>query len=109
MPAAFDVVVVDFPFVEQVRSRKRPALVVSRDGFNAETGTAIVAMITRGTAPPRTGDVPVGDVVTAGLNKPSKIRMKLHTVETGALRTVGSLAGADRAAVEAALRSVLCA
>ena len=107
MPGAFDVVVVDFPFVEQPQSRKRPALVVSRDRFNSETGTAIVAMITREGAAPRRGDVLLGDVITAGLNKPSKVRMKLHTVETGNLRIVGSLAMPDRTAVQTALREVL--
>ena len=101
----FDVVVMPFPFVE--RERKRPAVVISSDAAIGETGVAILAMITRLDAAPWHGDLPIADVVAAGLNKPSKARMKLHTIAAADLdRPIGRLAENDRDCLRAGLREL---
>ena len=46
-----DVVMTRFPHASGVRGKKRPALVVQADTYNAKVGHVIVAEITRNVAP----------------------------------------------------------
>lgn len=103
----FDIVVVEFPFVERAGARKRPALVLSDERHNRQTGAAIIAMITRASAPPWPGDVAIAHGAEAGLTKACKVRMKLHTVEAASLYAVGTLHEADQQAVARSLRECL--
>lgn len=41
-----DIVLLPFPFTDLSTTRTRPAVVVSADGFQQETGDLLVAMIT---------------------------------------------------------------
>ena len=48
-----DVVLVPYPFGDRAGGKKRPALVVSPEGYSQVTGEVIVAQITsRGSPPP---------------------------------------------------------
>ncbi len=96
MAAQFDIVIVDFPFVERNSSRQRPAVVLSVDENNTKTGVAIVAMITRLDAPAWYGDLIVQKYENSGLNKPCKIRMKIFTIDLSASRNVGRLDPVDQ-------------
>lgn len=97
----FDVVRVPFPFTDQPATRNRPALVLSASQpFNQSTGHAVMAMITSAENPAWTGDVLITDLVAAGLPKPSKVRLKLFTLDLRLLRGVlGHLGQADVARV----------
>ena len=103
----FDVLVIDFPFLDLDRARLRPVLVISPTDFIEKTGVASVAMITREAAPAWPGDVILCDPVAAGLHKPSKLRMKFHSVVVGNVVAVGHLSTQDRLAVIEALRDHL--
>lgn len=103
----FTVVVVEFPFVERKGERRRPALVLTDGKRNRQTGTAVIAMITREAASPWPGDVVITHLAEAGLTKPCKVRMKLHTIQTDSVRPVGMLHDMDRAAVLKSLRECL--
>jgi mRNA interferase MazF len=105
--AQFDVAIIHFPYVEREGRKKRPAVVVSSQAANAATGVAIVAMVTRESAPPWHGDIVVKHHDSAGLHKPCKIRMKLHTVEVAQLDPVGRLHAEDRKALAGGLKELL--
>ena len=103
----FEVVVVPFPFMERPVSKRRPALVLSRETFNRE-GRAILAMITSQSHSPWPGDCPVENVKEAGLASPSMVRLKLFTLDNKLmLRKIGRLAPADAHRVSGALKDHL--
>lgn len=108
--AAWDVIVVPFPYSERLAEKRRPALVVSGEHLHGE-GYLWVAMITGGGKAVRTGDVPIRDLDVAGLPGPSMVRtLKLATIEPERiLRRAGRLANDQRAAVTTAIASFLAA
>jgi mRNA interferase MazF len=94
---------VPFPFTDRRNSKRRPALALSTEEFSAASGHTLLAMITSAKNPPWPLDVPL-ESHHAVLSAPSKVRMKLFTLDNRLiLRVVGALAGNDRSAVRAAL------
>jgi mRNA interferase MazF len=92
----WDVVRVPFPFTEKLAVKKRPALVLSKQSFNAASGHTALAMITKrgGNAWPL--DYDVRHWAEAGLRLPSWIRMKIFTLEnTLILDRLGTLQASD--------------
>jgi mRNA interferase MazF len=78
----WDVVVVPFPYSDKLVEKRRPALVVSSDKFNAETGLLWVAMITSTPNIGWHGDVEIPVASKSGLTSPSIIRnAKLAAIE----------------------------
>ena len=103
----FDVVVVPFPFTDRSAAKRRPSLVVSSARFNDAHEQTILAMITSavGEWP---SDVAIQGWREAGLNAPSKVRLKLFTLDrTLIMRRIGALSKRDGAAVKGALRRFL--
>ncbi|MGQ0486374.1 MAG: type II toxin-antitoxin system PemK/MazF family toxin [Hyphomicrobiales bacterium] len=81
-PRRFDVVVVPFPYSNQLAEKRRPALVVSSDAFNRKHGLLWVAMITSAANPRWHGDIAIAATGKAGLPVPSVIRAaKIATIE----------------------------
>ncbi|MBL9189590.1 MAG: type II toxin-antitoxin system PemK/MazF family toxin [Opitutaceae bacterium] len=100
----FDVLVVPFPFTDSTTVKRRPALVLSAEGFNDRAGHLVLAMITSRENRGWPLDVEIRDLSSAGLTHPSVVRMKLFTLdERLVLRRAGKLAVADVAAVRKAL------
>jgi len=104
-----DVVLVPFPFTEKRVSQKRPAVVVSGDGYNAAFPDIIVALVTSRTKiPPRIGDHHVQSWQSAGLVKPSLVRARLSTLHTSiVIRQLGKMSAADMTGVGEGLRFAL--
>lgn len=105
----FQVLRVPFPFTDRQAVKHRPALVLS-DGkqFNDPAGHSVLAMITSAGNPPWPLDVPIADLLAAGLPAASKVRFKLFTLDHRlVLGVLGALAEADRVAVRAALGRLL--
>jgi mRNA interferase MazF len=102
-----DVVVVPFPFIEAAGSKRRPALVLSnREALEGKH--AVLAMITSRKTPAWPLDTPIRHGKAAGLRAPSKVRMKLFTLDTRLiLRKAGSLAEEDWQAVASSLDALL--
>lgn len=102
-----DVVVVPFPYSDQLAEKRRPALVVSGDRFN-RNGFLWVVMITSKveSAPP---DVVPLDHAKAGLSKPSVVRAaKIATIEASrVIRVAGRINRKALAAVSKAMDSIL--
>jgi mRNA interferase MazF len=90
----WDVVVVPFPYSDKLAEKRRPALVVSADKFNTETGLLWVAMITSTTNIGWYGDVEIPIAGKSGLTTPSIVRTaKLATIERN--RVVGVIGRID--------------
>lgn len=105
---AWSVVVVPFPFVDVLETKRRPAIVVSAREFNETTGNSILAMVTRGVSMSWPTDLPIIDLGAAGLRVASVIRCRLFTLDNRMiLRQVGTLARRDREAAKRQFRAVL--
>jgi mRNA interferase MazF len=105
----YDVVIVPFPFTDRRAAKRRPALALSSERFSVESGHTVLAMITSADNPPWPMDVVI-DSNGAGLHAPSKVRMKLFTLDNRLIvLKAGSLALIDRRAVAAVVRKLLAA
>ena len=102
-----DIVLLPFPFTDLSATRTRPAVVVSVEGFQQETGDIMVAMIT---SVPHTGayDYQLQDWQAANLLRPSWVRAKLATLSPSLVRyRPGRLSDADLSEVEQRIRLAL--
>jgi len=98
------VAVVPFPFSDRPAARRRPALVLSRRGFN-KRGHTILAMITTASHSTWPGDTVIEEAAGAGLRTECIVRLKLFTLDNRlVLKRIGSLSKTDRAAVAKALK-----
>jgi len=96
----FDTVLVPFPFTDRSTTKRRPALVLSKASFFEDTGQIICAMITTAKRSSWKSDVTLKDWPEAGLPVPSKVRMKVFTLDGRiVLKKLGKLNGADARAV----------
>src|SRR3990170_6545063 len=104
-----DVVLVPFPFTEGEGAKRRPALVVSDDSYNASCPDVIIAQITsRLNAPPRPGDYRIRGWREAGLLVPSLARVRLATLRGSLIRKrLGAMTVADMDAFNGALLAAL--
>jgi len=105
----YDVVVVPFPFTDQNSEKRRPALVLSEyNTFNDITENCILAMITSEKNPAWPLDTQIGSIKKAGLSAPSKVRMKIFTLDNRLiLRKIGGLSAKDQKAVKENLQRLL--
>jgi len=91
----WDVVIVPFPFIEKGSTKRRPALVISKEAFN-KGGHAILAMITTKTHLPWPGDTEIGYHADAGLHMPCIVRLKIFTLDNRLiLKRIGHLSPND--------------
>ena len=105
----FDVVVVPFPFTDQNTEKRRPALVLSdQDNFNDLTQNCVLAMITSAKNPDWPLDACIGSLKKAGLPAPSKVRMKLFTLDSRLIiKKTGGLASKDQKTVKESLQKLM--
>jgi len=103
-----DVVLVPFPFVDVAAEKRRPALVLSRAGFNAAHRHSVCTMITSAAGSKWPSDIAIHALAAAGLNRPCVIRWKVFTLPNDFfVRCAGTLSDRDRDRVVAAARAVL--
>jgi mRNA interferase MazF len=104
----WDIVRVPFPYTDRPVRQRRPALIIAAGELESAHGLLWLAMITSAENRTWPGDVPIGDLVAAGLPAPSIVRpAKLATIEARDAERLGSLAPAERRAVAEYLRSRL--
>jgi mRNA interferase MazF len=108
-PKRWDVVVVPFPYSDQLAEKRRPALVVSSNKFNRKHGLLWVSMITSASNPKWDGDVAIPANRRTGLPSPSMVRTaKIATIEPGRiLRIAGRIDKRTAAAVQRELFNVM--
>jgi mRNA interferase MazF len=98
---AGDVVVVEFPGVQNIK--RRPAVILSSDEYHVARPDVIVGLITsQTTTAVGPTDCPLQDWKKAGLRKPSAFRSFLATLPRsgGQPRVIGRLSGRDWRAVQ---------
>ncbi len=103
----YDVVALPHPLGDGQPAGRRPAVVLSTRTFNISQGHTVFAMVTSSSGG-WSSDVPIVDLVTAGLPVPSVVRLKLFVVENvKAEKRLGELARKDAKALRRALRAAL--
>ena len=104
-----DVVLVPFPLSAPSPTKRRPAVVVSSDHYNAGTNEVMIAPVTaHGRAVPRIGDHAILDWQEAGLLGPATVRARLITVRAShVLRRLGAMSQRDMQGVTQWLRRVM--
>ncbi len=105
----YSIVRVPFPFSDRTGTKNRPAVVLSGRGtFNTPAGHSVMAMITSEDNPPWPLDCTISDLEVAGLPAPSKVRLKLFTLDHRLVRgAIGKLSNADAEHVSAGLSQLL--
>lgn len=105
----FEVVRVPFPFTDKDATKNRPALVLSDEfAFNAPAGHSVMAMITSEAHSAGPLDCVVQNLSAAGLPAPSKVRLKLFTLDHHLVHgRLGQLAAEDAGRVQQALGRLL--
>jgi mRNA interferase MazF len=110
MPYEFgDVVLVPFPFTNQIASKHRPAAVVINRAYSTSKPDIVIMAITSQLRPVSTlGEVWIADWRAANLLKPSAIKPVFATIEqTLIIRKLGALTAGDQSALRAAIATVL--
>jgi mRNA interferase MazF len=103
----FDLVAVSFPFVDGPGTKRRPALVISQQAFNAQGHTVLVMVTTRDHTP-WPGDAEIVHFQEAGLSLPCRVRLKIFTLDNRLIvRKIGHLAPPDVESARTSLRSFL--
>jgi mRNA-degrading endonuclease toxin of MazEF toxin-antitoxin module len=102
----WDVVAVEFPFIEGTDAKRRPGLIVSSDRLHRDQGIFWIVMITTAKTGQRLGDIPVTNLERAGLSQECVIRVARITaiVEGRIARKLGDITPKDRTAVSALLK-----
>lgn len=109
-PYAFaDVVLVPFPFTDQVGLKKRPAVVVSSAAYNGQRRDLVIMAITSQVRMPLSfGEAMLTDWQAAGLIKPSVLKPVFTTLEQAlVIRAMGALSSTDQATLRTVLTTVL--
>lgn len=104
-----DIVLVRFPFTDQVGSKQRPAVVVSSAAYHRQRPDLILMAVTSQVRPEAEfGTAPIADWQAAGLLKPSAIKPVLFTAEQTLIRkTLGALSVSDQATLQQILATIL--
>ncbi len=83
----WDIAVLPFPYIDQAREKKRPALIVSDTQFHEAFGTCWVMMITGAKKSSWPCDIPIRNIETTGLPIPCVIRpAKLASADLGRIQ-----------------------
>ena len=104
-----DVVLVPFPFTDQSGTKKRPAVVVSSQGYSANRRDIVILAITSQVRTPLGfGEAMVGNWQGAGLIKTSVLKPVFTTIEQGlVLRVMGHFSADDIKTLREVVASVL--
>lgn len=93
----FTVIVVPFPFTDSAKAKKRPAIVVSTNDYQNQTGHITLLMITSAHHTKWFGDYSIQDLKSAGLPTQSIVRQKIFTIDMRyIIKTAGTLSDEDR-------------
>ena len=96
----YSVVTVPFPFTDSIRVKRRPALVLSQQAHQEQTGHITLLMITSAKHSAWASDYSIVQLETTGLSATSIIRQKIFTIDQRlVLNAIGHLSVIDERAV----------
>ena len=110
MPFEFgDVLLVPFPFTNQIAAKQRPVVIVSSRAYGRERPDVVLMAITSQLRPTAAlGEVWLLRWQAAGLLKPSAVKPVIATLEQGlVIRQLGRLDGADQVTLRTALGRII--
>ncbi len=104
-----DIILVPFPFTNQKTTKKRPAVVISSQAYNAERPDLIIMAVTSQIKPiPIIGEAAIQMWQEAGLLKPSVIKPVITTIEKKlVIQQMGQLNGKDLSSLQDSLETIL--
>ena len=104
-----DIVLVPFPFTNQVITKKRPAVIISSGAYNRQRPDIILMAVTSQMQSANYfGDMTISQWQQAGLLKPSVIKPIFTTVEKGlVLKKLGSMSDNDRKELNKAIQTII--
>lgn len=103
----WSIVAVPFPFMERPALRRRPALVISTNSFNAANDHTIMAMITAAGLDTWPSDHALLKPQEAGLKHACYVRWKTFTLPNSLIvKKIGELSDEDREAVTIRARMI---
>lgn len=104
-----DIVLVPFPFSNQITTKKRPAVIISSARYNAASKDIIIMAVTdRLENIIDIGECRIHNWKECGLLKPSSTKPALSTIEQQlVLKKLGSLSADDLTSLNAALKDLL--
>ena len=103
-----DILLLTFPFTDTPGSKQRPAVVVSRGGFNETRHDLVMMPVTSRIQFAGTGSIFVTHWQESGLLKPSVIKPIFFTLEKRLVRRqLGTLLTADKDSLRSNLRAIL--
>ncbi len=104
-----DIVLVPFPFTDQVITKKRPAVIISSRAYNRQRPDIILMAVTSQMQSANYfGDMTISQWQQAGLLKASVIKPIFTTVEKGlVLKKLGSISDNDRKELKKAIQSII--
>ena len=104
-----DIVLVSFPFTDQLATKKRPAVIISSPAYNdARPDLVIMAVTSQMRSSTTFGEVQVGNWQAAGLLKPSSIKPVIATVEhTLVIKRLGRLNQHDQQMLRATIAKIV--
>ena len=104
-----DIVLVPFPFTNQVITKKRPAVIISSGAYNRQRPDIILMAVTSQMQSANYfGDMTISQWQQAGLLKPSVIKPIFTTVEKAlVLKKLGSMSDNDRKELEKAIQTII--
>ncbi len=93
----YSVVIVPFPFTESIRTKRRPALVLSTEKHQKDTRHITLLMITSAKQSTWPSDYCIAHLNATGLPSPSMIRQKIFTLDLTLIQGVlGCLSTSDQ-------------
>jgi len=104
-----DVLVVPFPFTNQIAAKRRPAVVVSRRVYNDTRPDVILMAITTQVRPPGAiGEFEIVHWQEAGLFRPSLVKPIFATFQQNLIvRRLGALSSTDKKLLRETITSTL--
>lgn len=104
----WNVVRVDYPFADEARIRRRPALVIAVPAVRQDFAVLWVMMITSAQTGRWPLDVPISNLALGGLDHSCVVRTsKITAMDARLAVPIGELSEADRVGVRTSLRVAL--
>lgn len=101
----FSIVVVPFPFTDKAKNKRRPALVISTEKFQKETGHVSLLMITSAQHSEWFCDFLITDLEKTGLPIESIVRQKIFTIDLRLIeKSIGHLSKKDVNTIQSLLK-----
>jgi mRNA interferase MazF len=104
----WDIAVIPFPFVESLKTKPRPVLILSQESFASANNHLMATMITSSYHQKWRGDTEITDLEPTGLKKKSIIRLKLFTLDIRLEpKVIGTLGEQDQKAFQAMFTDII--